>query len=97
MSEVSEAALEHVKRLATRLSSPERAQLAAWLAEPLEERRARSSVPATRALYGMCSDLGLGPSDADIEEVRREMWGAFPREDISKDRRIGLSGLTTVW
>lgn len=38
MSEVGEAALEHAKRLATCLSPPERAQLAAWLAESLEDR-----------------------------------------------------------
>jgi len=38
MSEVGEAALEHAKRLVTCLSPPERAQLAAWLAESLEDR-----------------------------------------------------------
>jgi hypothetical protein len=42
--------------------------------QPVEEDRQR--------WYGMCADLGPAPSAEDIDEVRREMWKSFPREDI---------------
>lgn len=32
--------------------------------------------------YGLCADLGPAPSAEDIDEIRREMWKNFPREDI---------------
>ena len=32
---------------------------------------------------GMCSDLGPGPTKEEIDEVRREMWRNFPREDMA--------------
>lgn len=34
------------------------------------------------SLYGICADLGPAPSAEDIDEVRREVWANFPREDI---------------
>jgi hypothetical protein len=47
---------------------------------PAEENRP----PAPRrSLYGLCADLGPAPSAEDIDEVRREMWANFPREDIA--------------
>jgi hypothetical protein len=33
--------------------------------------------PARRRLRGLCADLGPGPSEEDISEARREMWGGF--------------------
>ena len=30
--------------------------------------------------YGILSKYGPAPSEEDIAEVRREMWGNFPRE-----------------
>jgi hypothetical protein len=35
-----------------------------------------------RSLKGLWADLGVDISPEDIAEVRREMWGGFPREDI---------------
>jgi len=35
-----------------------------------------------RSLRGLCKDLGPAPSGEDIAEVRREMWGSFPRNGI---------------
>jgi hypothetical protein len=29
------------------------------------------------SLRGLCADLGPGPSEGDIAEARREMWGGF--------------------
>ena len=35
-----------------------------------------------RSLRGLWSDLRVDITEEDIAEVRREMWGGFPREDI---------------
>jgi hypothetical protein len=38
--------------------------------------------PRRRSLKGLWADLGAEISPEDIAEVRREMWGGFPREDV---------------
>ena len=35
-----------------------------------------------RSLEGLWADLGIQITEEDIAEVRREMWGNFPREDV---------------
>ena len=35
-----------------------------------------------RSLKGLWADLDVNISADDIAEMRREMWGGFPREDI---------------
>ena len=35
-----------------------------------------------RSLRGALADLGPAPSAEDIDEVRREMWPNFPRDDV---------------
>jgi hypothetical protein len=34
------------------------------------------------SLKGLWADLGVEISPEDIAEVRREMWGGFPRQDV---------------
>ncbi len=82
---MNETQLEHVKHLATTLSRTDRERLAEWLNMTSETEPASSERPATArpSLYGLCADLGPGPSDEDIAEVRRAMWATFPREDIA--------------
>ena len=36
-----------------------------------------------RSSRGLWADLGIDITEEDIEEVRREMWANFPREDIA--------------
>jgi hypothetical protein len=36
-----------------------------------------------RSLYGLWADLGIDITEDDIDDIRREMWGNFPREDIA--------------
>jgi len=43
--------------------------------------RQKSSPKAPRrSLYGLWSDLDIEITQADIAEVRQEMWGNFPKE-----------------
>ena len=46
------------------------------------ERELTSSPRARRSFIGICADLGPAPSAEEIDEVRREMWANFPRDDI---------------
>ena len=38
--------------------------------------------PPRRSLKGLCADLKLQITEADINEARQEMWGNFPREIV---------------
>lgn len=68
--------LEYVLKLIARLSPQDRRRLDLYLAAP-----ARTPTPAS-SLYGVLAPLGQAPSAEDIDEVRREMWGNFPRDDV---------------
>ncbi|HEY8286483.1 MAG TPA: hypothetical protein VIJ28_19005 [Chloroflexota bacterium] len=80
---MSQAVLDQLKQLATQLSRAERARLAEWLAAPEDDQSAGSSLRHVHSLYGACADLGSVPSDADIDDVRRDMWDDFPRRDLT--------------
>ena len=41
------------------------------------------ALAAPRALFGLCADLGPAPSAEEIDDARREMWSAFPRDNVS--------------
>ena len=59
---------------------------------PEEQRRLRDELtllvaapddrPRRRSSYGILAHLGPAPSAEDIDEVRREMWANFPRDDV---------------
>jgi Protein of unknown function (DUF2281) len=42
--------------------------------------REKAQKQTRKSLQGLWADLNVNVSDADIREVRREMWGSFPRE-----------------
>jgi hypothetical protein len=46
---------------------------------PAEEQQTRTP---KRSLYGLWANLGIDISEEDIDEIRREMWGNFPRDDF---------------
>ena len=79
---MSEAAvtLEQVVSLARRLSPLEKIRLIERIVPDIE-RDMRPQEPL-RSLLGLCADLGPAPSAEDIDEIRREMWADFHREDI---------------
>jgi hypothetical protein len=49
---------------------------------PEIERDLSKSPRPRKSLLGLCSDLGPAPSAEEIDQVRREVWHNFPREDI---------------
>ncbi|MGH9768618.1 MAG: hypothetical protein ACREAB_14400 [Blastocatellia bacterium] len=72
--------LEEVLHLAMRLSVLDKVRLVERIA-PEIERDLQAAQPAPReSLRGIWQ--GLDITDEDIAEVRREMWGNFPREDF---------------
>lgn len=73
------ASLEEILDLVNQLSDEDKTRLAVhlvpWL--PWPPRR-----PPRRSLYGVVKHLGPAPSAEDIDEMRREVWANFPRDDI---------------
>jgi hypothetical protein len=49
---------------------------------PEAERELPEKVRPLNSLWGICADLGFAPSAEEIDEVRREMWASFGRDDI---------------
>lgn len=35
-----------------------------------------------RSLLGLCKDLGAAPGADEVDEIRQEIWGRFPRDDF---------------
>ena len=46
------------------------------------ERELPAGQKPKRSLWGLCADLGTAPSALEIDEIRKEVWGGFPRGDI---------------
>jgi len=79
----SQATVDQIIALARRLTPLEKLKIIGHLAPDLEEALGKigpGSPPLRRSLYGRFR--GLGISEQDIAQARREMWGNFPREDI---------------
>lgn len=78
------AKLEDVLDLVDQLSAIDKVRVIEHVAPQIERELAGSS-PARqplRSLYGVLADLGPAPSADEIDEVQREMWANFPRDDI---------------
>ena len=82
---------ETVHQLAKLLRPIDKVQLIAALSLDLvgELGAAKASVESAsghreprESLYGIAAHLGPAPSAEDIDEVRREMWSNFARDDL---------------
>ncbi|MGI8640080.1 MAG: DUF2281 domain-containing protein [Pyrinomonadaceae bacterium] len=51
-------------------------------AEFLNSKKKANGNPPRKSLYGLWANRGIDITEEDIDEIRREMWGNFPREDI---------------
>jgi hypothetical protein len=78
--------VDRIVELARQLSPLEKLKLIKQLAPDLEAALVRdSNSPAVRrprrALRGILRGCAIG--DSEIQEIREEMWRAFPRENLS--------------
>ena len=74
--------LDEVVQLAKGLSPADQLRLVKRLLPGLEAKVETVDRRPLRSSYGALRDLGPAPSAEDIDEVRREMWRNFPRDDI---------------
>jgi hypothetical protein len=72
--------LEQALVLVRRLSPVDKARLIERLAPDIERELKTAQPTGRKSLRGLWR--GLGITEADITEARREMWSDFPREDI---------------
>ena len=72
---------EAVLNLVKHLSLSEKLRLIKWIVPEIERELVVRPTPR-KSLWGLCADLGIAPSAADIDETRSEEWANFPREDF---------------
>jgi len=82
MSETETVTLEQVVSLARRLPLVEKIRLIERMAPEIERDMLGQRSAKRKSLLGLCADLGPSPSAEEIDEMRHEMWGGFPREGI---------------
>jgi hypothetical protein len=74
--------LEAVVELVKQLSPIDKVRLLERVIPDLEAAIGGTERKPLRFSYGALADLGSAPSAEDIDQVRREMWRGFPREDV---------------
>jgi len=80
----NEITLEQVLSLAQRLRPIDQVRLAVRLAPKVEWVLTQMEIEPTLTrtpLRGLLADLGAAPSAEEIDEVQREMWAGFGKED----------------
>ncbi len=77
---MTDISFEEIAALADQLSAIEKIRLVERLAVGLEQELEEDKPQPRRSLYGIWE--GVSVSEEDIDEIRREMWSNFPREDI---------------
>jgi hypothetical protein len=75
-----EVTFEKVMSMAQKLSPLEKLRLIERLAPDLEAALQASAHVRRRSLRGILR--GDAISEEDIDQIRREMWDNFPREDV---------------
>ncbi len=78
-------ALEDVFDLVKQLPARDKVRLIAWMA-PESTRAVARAHSAPKVALGAVGRLGPAPSAEEIDQVRREEWADFPREDIDVAR-----------
>jgi len=77
--------LETIAAMADCLAPQDKIRLIERVASALERELVTSRLTQRRSLYGWCADLGAAPSEQEIDEARRAVWGNY------------ASSVTTVW
>jgi hypothetical protein len=60
----------------------DKVRLIELLAPSIERDLLVGQPKARKSLFGLCSDLGPAPLSEDIDQVRRQEWAGFPKEEI---------------
>lgn len=73
-----------IANIVHQLSPVEQFELMKFLLAEMETLVSSNPVHKTplRSAYGICADLTPIPTEQDIETIRQEVFGNFPREDI---------------
>ncbi len=74
--------LGEILDLVAQLSVVDKVRLIERVAPQIEKELSVKQSTPRKSLRGLCADLGPAPSAEEIDEVRREEWANFPREDI---------------
>jgi hypothetical protein len=74
--------LEEVVTLARQLSPLDKVRLVESVIPDVEASLESADGHPLRSAYGLCADLGPAPSSEDIQQIRDEMFGDFPRTDL---------------
>jgi len=82
MNETESVTLEQVISLARQLPPLEKIRLIEQMAPEIERDMLSQRPFKRKSLLGLCADLGPAPTAEEIDEIRREMWADFPRDDI---------------
>lgn len=72
--------LEEVLKLANQLSVVDKLSLIEQIAPQIKRELHGVAPPEPKSLRGLWR--GLDITEQDIAEVRQQMWGNFPREDV---------------
>ncbi len=75
-----EVTLEEVLELTKQLSLVDKVRLVEKVAPDIKREITASQAKPRKSLRGLWR--GVDITDADIAEIRQQMWGGFPREDI---------------
>jgi hypothetical protein len=73
--------IEELIEFADQLSAKERARLAEHLVSGLARELDEAPPTPRRSLLGILAEYGPAPSDEEIAEARREMWGSIGEGD----------------
>lgn len=74
------ATLEEALEVAERLSPADKLRLIRLIEPQIEQVVVEEQSAPRESLRGLWK--GVNITEEDIAEIRREMWGNFPREDI---------------
>ena len=75
--------LEQVVALARELDAADKLRLVVQVLPELEDVVKAGSESIASTCYGALSSLGAAPSAEEIDQARAEMFGNFPRNDMT--------------
>lgn len=74
--------LAEILDMVTQLSLVDKVRLIERVAPQIERELAVKPPKPRKSLRGLWADLGSAPSAEEIDQIRREEWANFPRNDI---------------